>query len=116
EVTACDSYSFNGTLYNLSGDYTHTFVTVNGCDSTSTLKLIINSAPDASVTQNGGTLTANTGAASYQWINCNGNIPIAGATQQSFTAGTNGSYAVIVTTNDCSDTSECFNVALTGIE
>jgi hypothetical protein len=116
EVTACDSYSFNGTLYNLSGDYTHNFVTVNGCDSTSTLMLVINSRPDASVTQTGTALSANTGAASYQWINCNGNIPIAGATQQSFTAGTNGSYAVIVTMNDCSDTSDCYTVALTGID
>ena len=70
---------------------------------------------DTSVTQNNEILTANvTGAnITYQWIDCNnGNAPISGETNQSFTATANGSYAVIITDTDCgiSDTSNCFEV------
>ena len=52
----------------------------------------------------------------YQWINCAGNIPIAGATNQTFFATVNGSYAVIVSDGACSDTSECFTPDFSGID
>lgn len=64
------------------------------------------------------TITANEANATYQWIDCsNGNIPIAGATGQSYTATSNGSYAVIVTNSTgCSDTSECVTINSVGLE
>jgi sugar lactone lactonase YvrE len=65
---------------------------------------------DTSVTQSGLTLTANATGAAYVWINCNGRIPVTGAIHQSFTATTQGNYAVIVTQNGCTDTSACFTV------
>jgi hypothetical protein len=51
----------------------------------------------------------------YQWINCAGNVPIAGETNQTFFATVNGSYAVIVSDGACSDTSECFTPDFSGI-
>jgi len=36
------SYDFEGTLLNATGTYTHSFVTVDGCDSTITLNLTVN--------------------------------------------------------------------------
>ena len=63
---------------------------------------------DATVTQNGSTLVANASGATYQWTYCNGFVPLAGQTYQSFTAVNPGSYAVIVSKNGCSDTSSCF--------
>ena len=74
---------------------------------------------NSATTQNGNTLTATATGATYQWINCgNGNTPIAGATAQSFTATTNGTYAVIITQqNGCSATSSCATVSVTaGLE
>ena len=41
EVTACDSYEWNGQTYTQSGDYTYTTVAANGCDSIVTLHLTI---------------------------------------------------------------------------
>ncbi len=71
---------------------------------------------DNSVTQNNNILTANANGATYQWLNCNnGFLPITGSTNQSYTATSNGNYAVIVTQNGCSDTSSCYNVSSTGI-
>lgn len=104
---ACDSFSLNGTTYKSSGVYTQTIGNSAGCDSMITLNLTINSV-DASVTKNGATITANTAGATYQWVDCNkGYSAIAGETGQSYTATFNGSYAVVVTLNGCTDTSEC---------
>ena len=72
---------------------------------------------DMSITDNSPTLTSNAFGASYQWLDCNnGNSPILGETNQSFTATVNGSYAVEVTRNGCVDTSLCFMVNPVGIE
>jgi hypothetical protein len=55
----------------------------------------------------------NADAAAYQWINCDDLSPIDGATSASYTPSENGSYAVIITEGECSDTSEC--VAITQV-
>ena len=42
-TSACGSYNWNGQTYMTSGNYTYTTLNVNGCDSTSTLNLTVNS-------------------------------------------------------------------------
>jgi hypothetical protein len=66
---------------------------------------------DSSISQNGTTLTANQNNATYQWIQCNPFSIIAGVTSQTFTPLSNGSYAVIINLNGCSDTSNCFEIS-----
>ena len=96
------------------GNYTVTIK--DDLDSTIIKTITINANPNPSVTQSGTILTANTNGASYQWIDCNnGNSPIANATNQSYTPTTNGSYAVIINQNGCSDTSSCVNITGVGI-
>ena len=115
--TACDSYTWalNGTTYTSSGTYTHVGTNAAGCQLTTTLNLTINTV-NVATTLSGITLTANAAGASYQWINCNnGNAIIPGATAQSYTATVNGSYAVIVTSSNCSDTSACQVINSVGI-
>ncbi len=71
---------------------------------------------DTSVSVFNSTFTANAVGSTYQWIDCNnGNLPIAGQTNQTFTATLNGSYAVIVSQNSCSDTSSCYVILNTGL-
>lgn len=41
-MSACDTYSWNGNNYTTSGAYTATFINALGCDSVHTLNLIIN--------------------------------------------------------------------------
>jgi hypothetical protein len=93
--------------------------TVNGCSATATV--FINVTPDnidgslSSVSST--TLMSNQGSAAYQWIDCdNSNLPIGGATNQSYTATSNGNYAVIITMGSCSDTSACTLINGIGIE
>jgi hypothetical protein len=106
--TACNSYlSPAGNTYTTSGQYTETITNTAGCDSVITINLTINTV-DASVTVNGNILTANASNAIYQWVDCGNNFAIInGATNQSYTATANGNYAVIVTENNCTDTSAC---------
>ncbi len=98
-----------------SGTYNDTLVNVSGCDSVITVNLTVNTVNSA-VSLSGLTLTAAAAGASYQWIDCNnGNAPISGETGQSFTATVNGSYAVIITQNNCSDTSACSVISNVGL-
>ncbi len=107
---ACDSYLWmDGNTYNSSNNTaTHTITNAAGCDSIVTLNLTINSV-NTTVTQVGAILTADESGATYQWLNCAGLTPIAGATNQSYTPSTTGDYAVTVEQNGCSETSSCYN-------
>lgn len=64
-------------------------------------------------TLTGTTLSATMTGVSYQWINCDGNVPVSGATAQNFTPTFTGNYAVIVSSGTCADTSTCTNVIIT---
>lgn len=114
--TACGGYTApDGTIYTTSGIKTAVIPNAAGCDSTITINLTINTV-DVSVTQSGVTLSSNATGAYYQWLDCdNNNSIINGATSQSFTATQNGSYAVQITQNGCTDTSACYLVTTVGI-
>jgi hypothetical protein len=89
----------------------------NGNTSTATQNVIV-SLPDATVSVNGLTITAlNTAAnVTYQWVDCdNANAPIAGATTVSYTATSNGNYAVEVTDGGCTQTSICTSINNVGL-
>jgi len=71
---------------------------------------------DVSLTTTDPSILANASGASYQWLDCDNNFTaIAGETAQSFTATTNGDYAVEVTQNSCIDTSVCVQISTVGI-
>lgn len=63
------------------------------------------------VTVNENSLTADRDVqgTTYQWVDCDSNQPIEGETAQVFVPTSNGNYAVILTTNDCQTTSECYS-------
>lgn len=84
------------------------------CDSIITTTVNI-TVVDTSVAQVGITLYSGASGADYQWINCEGNIPVPAATGQAFTPVENGSYAVVVTKNGCPDTSSCYVINTLGI-
>lgn len=111
-VTSATDYSGNnntGTLVNFA---------LTGAVSNWVIgKTLTQQTIDNSVTNdNTGTLTATLTGATYQWINCNNaNTPISGATTQTFSPTTTGSYAVVLTKNGCSATSTCESVTTLGV-
>jgi|GEM_PF-1604974 len=95
---------------------TYTFTPTSGqCVGTATMTVVVNSV-NAGITAQGTTLTASATGAAYHWINCADNQPINGATNASFTPTQNGSYAVVVTQNGCSQTSNCITITTLGLE
>lgn len=114
---ACDTLVWlDGNTYT-SNNTTSTWMISNvfGCDSLITLNLTIGDV-NTDVDNNSPTLTATDAGAQYQWLDCvNGNSVIPGETGQSFTATSNGEYAVIITDGNCVDTSLCYTVANVGL-
>ena len=111
--SACGTYTWiDGNTYVASNNTaTHTLTNAAGCDSVITLDLTINIL-NSSVTQTGLSLTAEQDGATYQWLDCNNAYAmISGATNQEYTPGTSGTYAVAITLGSCTDTSNCITLA-----
>lgn len=110
-ISACNSYfwSATGQTYSSSGTYETTLVSQAGCDSTLTLNLTVNTL-NAMLFQTDNVLTASPSGGTYEWLNCTTGAPIVSETGQEFIAMTNGDYAVVVSLNGCSDTSNCVTV------
>jgi|GEM_PF-2359224 len=115
-VTACGSYLWNGQTFTISGFYTLSFTNANGCDSIENLDLTILPSPVAGITSLSVISLQASGTGTYQWINCSNGQPISGATNATFTATSNGSYAVIVSNGSCSDTSSCVVISQVGLD
>jgi len=108
--TGCLQFMLNAETYTASGTYTQTYTNSAGCDSVLVLSLVI-TKPDTAVLQSGRTLNAQqTDADGYRWINCDDNSPMPGATTAQFSPVEDGTYALVVTVDGCSDTSACYQV------
>ena len=109
--TICEGSEFTvGTnSYTTSGTYIDVLSSVNGCDSTVTTTLTVETEINTYVERlNALFKVSPISGANYQWIDCNnGNSPIAGATNNTYTATEPGHYAVIISSLACTDTSIC---------
>jgi len=122
--SGADTYSWNngvadgvpfipgaGMYYTVTGTDNTT-----GCTDIDSVLVTLIDLPDTTVIQNGIQLTAVLTGATYQWVDCGNNFaPIIGENAVSFTPSATGNYAVIVTQNNCSDTSSCYNIITVGI-
>ena len=78
-ITACDTYTWDGVAYTSSGAYTNTYTNAAGCDSVHTLNLTINNSTTSTVTQTAcdsytwnGTTYTSSGSYTYSTTNANG--------------------------------------------
>ncbi len=117
-VTACASYTWplNGQTYTASTTAHDTLMSVQGCDSIITLNLTIPQINNTLTTLTPTSFIANQSTAQYQWIDCSNNSIIPNETSQTFSTSIDGSYAVIITLNNCSDTSDCVTVNTVGLD
>jgi photosystem II stability/assembly factor-like uncharacterized protein len=115
--TACFYFEApDGEVLMESGNYEVIIPNQAGCDSIINIDLTINSV-DVSIIDSSPTLSSNASGAVYQWIDCGNNFQaIEGETEQLFTATENGSYALIITQENCTDTSDCIVITNTSIE
>jgi hypothetical protein len=110
-VNSCGPYTWpvNNTTYTKSGTYN--FLPTTDCSIASSLNLTISNPLDTSVSiQEGNILKANLPSANYQWLDCNNqNKKLVLETNQMFQPTNSGSFAVIISTNSCVDTSACYS-------
>jgi hypothetical protein len=109
--------SVGNNTYNQSGVYQDVLIGSNGCDSTLTTTLFIDTL-QAEINITGQSITALNfpSNAMFQWLDCNNNfIPIVGEINAVFTPSIDGNYAVLVSNYNCSDTSSCINFTITGL-
>jgi hypothetical protein len=110
-----DSYQFGSDVLTQPGFYYTTSPLNGGCGNLQELNLFVIPV-DTSVSLAGETLTAGAAGAAYQWADCNnGYSVIQGETGQSFSPSADGSYALIITTGGCTDTSSCYTVTNVGM-
>ncbi len=102
--------TLTGSDYDFMGYYYYFYNwNVSDPDCVNTLQIQVSNPHTSSVSETvPGTLSASISGASYQWINCQDNSPIAGQTGPNFTPTANGSYAVTIAQNGCSSTSDCY--------
>lgn len=102
-----------------TGGFYQDTVLTGVCDSVYYMDLTMDSVEVRVVPDTNYTLfssVTDTGAV-FQWLLCDTTSvnPIPGATDHMYQATANGSYAVTVTLNGCTDTSDCFEVEGIGV-
>jgi hypothetical protein len=105
------SVTFGTQTLTIPGIYYENYTGASGCDSI--VKMDLTPALSTNVLQFGNSLAASQSNAVYQWLDCNnGYSPIVGEVSQNFAPAFTGDYAVAVTYNSCTDTSNCYNVII----
>lgn len=107
-ISSCGPYTWiDGVTYDENNNSaTHVLQTTQGCDSTIYLDLTVIEV-EATITEINDTLFADPSYDTYQWLNCETNTLIPGATLFYYVPPVTGNYAVIVSKNGCIDTSDC---------
>ena len=109
DETVCsgETYTLGTQIYSQTGTYSETFTSVNGCDSTVNLDLTVYVLPITTIDYINGDLVSSS-SVDYQWFLDNNEL--IGANGQSLTPQDNGCYTVVVSDNNCTDTSACYNI------
>ena len=104
--------------YSTPGNYTVTLTVGNsGGSSTQTVNITVAPLPSTATSVANSTITALQSGAAYQWVQCPSMSLIPNANNMTYTATTNGNYAVIVTNaQGCADTSACTTISGLGID
>jgi hypothetical protein len=116
--SACDSFTWIDGVTYTSSTTTPSWTLTNaaGCDSLVALDLTINAVDTTVVIIDPITLQSALQGAEYQWLDCNnGYAPLLGETNQTITFQNDGSYALSVTMNNCTDTSSCYSITTIGL-
>lgn len=114
-ICGTETYPFGGANLNIPGTYVDTFQTTKGCDSVVTLLLNVTTV-DVGILLTGSQLTALQPGATYQWLRCNSDKEVNGATGRTHEFENSGSYKVAVTYMGCTDTSDCQFVTGLGVD
>lgn len=107
--------NYNGITYTESGTYEQILHDQNGCDSTLLLEVLITNI-NTSVIVEDNLIQSMYENGNYQWIDCKTNQILENKTSSILELEKSGIYAVIISNNNCIDTSACHEVYISSIE
>lgn len=122
-ATGADTYVWNHGVTNgvpfepiATNTYTVVGTDVQGCQNTDSVTITVYPFT-TDITVSGEIILIGNpwSGVTYQWINCSTNQVIAGETGQAYLATENGSYAVIISNGQCTDTTDCVTVSTVGL-
>jgi hypothetical protein len=118
ELCAGETYTINGETYSEAGVYSTTFQNSNGCDSTVTTSIVIDEIQVQVVLEEDTFTAVNFPTdATLQWVDCaNDFSALENETSPVFNPSASGSYAVVVSNGECSETSSCENIIITSVD
>lgn len=114
-ICSGESINIDGNEISEPGTYTDVLQSFQGCDSIvsyNVSKAEFNLQIDMDINR----LTSAQENVNYQWYDCQEEQIIEGETGQSFTATKSGEYSIILSNENCTDTSDCYSLTLTDIE
>jgi PKD repeat protein len=97
----------------MAGSYS-LIVTMNGCSTTNTLSILVNTTPPIPVISQSGMVLTSSSSNGNQW-SYNG-VEIAGATSSTFNATQDGYFSVAVTQDGCTASSSSYYQSSAGME
>jgi hypothetical protein len=101
------TYVFGDSTFNTTGTYKWIYNSPVSCDSIVTLNLTVNQ-PDTRLLSTRDTLMCyNSAGTSFQWMNCTDNALVPAQTNSYYFPPDNDSYAAIITSSGCTDTTQC---------
>lgn len=115
DICEGDAYEAYTRILSEPGTYQVSYLSAEGCDSVVTLNLTVNPLPDNGVFVQDLELVCEQSGAEYQWFDCESNLPIKNAANQSFAPSDAQSYYATVTLNNCSVNTECASTLNVGI-
>lgn len=89
-------------------------IDANGCASVDSVLITVTNI-DTTVIVSGAMLTTAQQGATYQWFNCDSLMALPGETNAVYDVTINGSYAVALQLNGCTDTSACVLITNAGL-
>ncbi|MCC6818192.1 MAG: T9SS type A sorting domain-containing protein [Bacteroidia bacterium] len=95
--------------------YVQTEMNLNCISSRAAVNLTVLPALNKSINKDSIKLIANESNASYQWYDCSNNAPINNATSVDYRPIKSGFYKVLITKNNCSDTSNCIEFVVKNV-
>lgn len=112
---AGDSIVIAGVAYFENTVVEQVYTSMNGCDSTYHASLSFTDI-NTDITEQDGTWYLDfPQSATFQWMDCGTGQPVAGATSNAFVPPYSGSFAAAIAYGDCSETTECREMAYAGL-
>jgi hypothetical protein len=117
QICSGETFSIGNQTFNQSGVYQSTLTAQNGCDSLVTTILTIDTLNSAIALNNNVFTVLNIPQnAQLQWLNCDDNFnSISGEINPTFTASSDGNYALETSSGNCRDTSNCLLFSSVGM-